>query len=129
MGAWFAVAVVVGVASVLGFRALSKRSFVKQRTVSSLEELHASVKEQVSFDVFSEVWAVIGKAYGINPGLIRPGDTFDELGKADSWVLGKGEDDLTKWLDNKGLGRPTQLPTVLDLAIWVQSSLSANAAR
>jgi hypothetical protein len=97
MGMWLAIALVVGAFLVFGFRAVAKRAFLKQRIPSSLQELHAPVKEQVPFEIFSEVWTVLGKAYGIDPRLIRPTDTFDELSKADSWVLGKGEDDLTEW--------------------------------
>jgi len=85
-------------------------------------EMHAFVKDQVSFEIFSEVWTEIGRAYGIDPGLIRPTDTFADLGKADSWVLGKGEDDLAEWLGKRGLGRPPELRTVLDLAKWMQNA-------
>src|SRR5579885_1734256 len=101
------------------------------RPLMSLEELHAPVKDRVSFEVFSEVWTVLGRAYGIDPRLIQPADTFAELSKADSWDLGKGEDALTEWIDQRGLGRPTQQPqTVLDLATWVQQrSALAGAPR
>lgn len=126
MGWWLAIALVVGIALILGFRALAKHSFLKKRTPSTLEVLHASVKDQVSFEVFSEVWAAIGKAYGVDPRLIRPADTFSELSKADSWILGKGEDDLTEWVDKKGFGRPAQLHTALDLAIWLQRSTAGS---
>jgi hypothetical protein len=126
MGLWLAIGLVVVVIVVLGFQALTKRSFLKQRMPASLEELHAPVKDQVSFEVFSEVWAAIGKAYRVDPRLILPTDTFSELSKADSWVLGKGEDDLTEWVDKKGVGRPGQLRTVLDLAIWLQKSTAGS---
>ena len=129
MGWLLAIALVCGSGLMLGFRALTKRSFLKKRMPSSLEELHAPVKDRVSFEVFSEVWAVLGKAYDVDPRLIRPADTFDELSKADSWVLGKGEDALTEWADERGFGRPAQrLQTVLDLAAWVQQQ-SAPAHR
>lgn len=131
MGWWFGVALVVGTGLVLGFRAVTKRSFVKAWPLVSLEELHAPIKDRVSFEVFSEVWTVLGRAYGIDPRLIQPADTFAELSKADSWVLGKGEDALTEWIDQRGLGRPPQQPqTVLDLATWVQQrSVLAGASR
>jgi hypothetical protein len=128
MGLWFAIALVGGTALILGLRVLAKRSLLKKRTPSPLEELHAPVKDRVSFEVFSEVWTALGKAYGIDPRLIHPSDTFVELSKADSWVLGKGEDELTEWVDKRGLGRPPQqLQTVLDLAAWVQRSAPAGA--
>lgn len=131
MGWWFGLALVVGTSLVLGFRALTRRAFAKSRPSVSLEELHAPVKDRVSFEVFSEVWTVLGRAYGIDPRLIRPADTFTELNKADSWVLGKGEDALTEWIDQRGFGRPARQPqTVLDLATWVQQrSALAGAPR
>jgi hypothetical protein len=122
MGQWLAIVLIVGAAVMLGFRALAKRSFLKQRTPSTLEDLHAPVKDRVSFEIFSELWTTLGKSYGIDPRLVHPTDTFTELSKADSWVLGKGEDDLTEWLDKKGLGRLPRPQTVLDLATWVQTS-------
>lgn len=127
LGWWLAIAVIGGAGLVAGFRVLSKRSYVKDRTPSSLEDLHALVKDRVSFEVFREVWAVLGAAYGLDPRLIRPTDTFAELNKADSWTLGKGEDELTAWVDRRGLGRPPQLKTVLDLAAWVEKSAPARA--
>jgi len=127
MGWLFAIAVVAGAAVMLGFRAVAKRSLLKTRAPSPLEELHAPVKDRVSFEVFREVWTALGKAYGIDPRLIHPTDTFVELSKADSWVLGKGEDELTEWVDKRGLGRPPRLQTVLDLATWVQKSTLASA--
>lgn len=127
MGWWLAIAVVGGAALVAGFRILSKRSFVKDRSPSSLEDLHAQVEDRVSFEVFSEVWTALGEAYGVDPRLIRPTDTFAELGKADSWDLGKGEDRLTAWAGKRGLGRPPELNTVLDLAAWVERSTPARA--
>jgi hypothetical protein len=128
MGWWFAIALVVGTGLVLGFRSLAKRSFLKDRRPLPLEELYVPVKDRVSFEVFSEVWAALGKLYGIDPRLIRPSDTFAELSRADSWVLGKGEDELTEWVDKMGFGRPPQqLQTVLDLATWVQRSAPAGA--
>lgn len=127
MGWWLAIAVIGGAALVAGFRSLSKRSFVKGRSPSSLEDLHAQVRDRVSPEVFREVWTALGEAYGVDPRLIRPTDTFTELGKADSWDLGKGEDRITAWVDKRGVGRPPKLDTVLDLAAWVERS--AHAAR
>jgi hypothetical protein len=128
MGLWLFIGLVAAIVAVFAFRGFARRSVFRGRAATPLTEVHASVKEQVSFEVFNEVWTVIGKAYGIDPRLIRPTDTFADLGKADSWVLGKGEDDLTEWLDKRRLGRPPQLQTVLDLAIWVGSGAAVSAS-
>lgn len=127
MGWWLAIAVIGGAILVAGLRVLSKRSFVNGRTPSSLEDLHASVKDRVSFEIFREVWTVLGDAYGVDPRLIRVTDTFAELSKADSWVLGKGEDQIMTWVGKRGLGQPPKLNTVLDFATWVARSAPTRA--
>jgi len=128
MSWWLAIVVIGGAVLVAGFRSLSKRSFVRGRSPSSLEDLQAQVKDWVSPEVFREVWTALGEAYDVDPRLIRPTDTFAELCKTDSWDLGKGEDRLTAWVDKKGLGRPPKLDTVLDLAAWVEKSSSPARA-
>jgi hypothetical protein len=122
MGLWLLVGLMAAIVAVLVFRLISKRSVFRGRVAVPLAEVHASVKDQVSFEVFNEVWTEVGKAYGIDPRLIRPTDTFAELSKADSWVLGNGEDELAEWLDSRRLGRPPQLQTILDLATWMRSA-------
>lgn len=93
-----------------------------------LEDIHGTVKDDVSFGVFSEVWAVLGNAYSVDPMLLRPTDTFQALGKVDSWTLGSGEDAIDDWLRKCGLGVPPQLHTLLEFAKWVQSSRDSSAA-
>lgn len=129
MGLWLVIGLAVAIAAVVVFRALAKRSALQGRTPLPLEDIYSSVKDQVSFEVFSEVWSVLGKAYSVDPQLLRPTDTFLALGKIDSWTLGKGEDDVGKWLKERGVGTPPRLQTVLEFARWVQSSLATNAAR
>lgn len=127
MGTWFALGVAVAISAVLVFKALAKRSILRGRTSLPLEEIYAAVKDEVSYEVFKEVWTVLGKAYSLDAGMLRPMDTFLALGKMDSWTLGKGEDDIGEWLKARGLGNPPQLHTLLEFAKWVQSS-PANAA-
>ncbi len=106
MGLWLLVGLAGAIVAMLVFKGLARRSIFRGRVALPLAEVHASVKDQVSFEVFNEVWTEVGKAYGIDPRLLRPTDTFADLNKADSWVLGKGEDDLAEWLDKRPLGRP-----------------------
>lgn len=122
MGTWFALGVVVAISAVLVFKALAKRSILRGRTPLPLEEIYASVKDDLSYAVFNEVWTVLGKAYSLDPKMLRPMDTFLALGKMDSWTLGKGEDAIGDWLKTRGLGTPPQLHTLLEFAKWVQSS-------
>jgi len=129
MGIWFAVGLAVAVAAVVSFKALATRAVLRGRTSEPLEKIYAPVKDHVSFETFSEVLSLLGRAYGIDPGLLRPTDTFVELGKIDSWTLGKAEDDVGEWLKKKGVEAPRQLETVLDLARCVNPLVDTNEAR
>src|SRR5882724_5061261 len=129
MGFWLLIGLAVGIAAILIFRGLTKRSAFSGRVPAPLEEVYAPVKDQVSFEVFSEVWSTLGKAYSIDPRLLRPTDTFNTLSKMDSWTLGKGEGDMAKWLEQRGLGTPPRVQTVLELATWVQSSMAGSTPR
>lgn len=60
---WLGVLVAICGALIFGFHVMAKRAFTKHRVVSSLEELRTAVRKQVSFDIFREVWTVVGKAY------------------------------------------------------------------
>jgi hypothetical protein len=122
MGIWLAGILVVSVVSVLAFKALARRSHVRGREPQSLADMHSSIKDQVSQEVFNEVWLKIGEAFSIDPRLIRPSDLLRSLSNIDSWDLGEGEDALNLWLDQKHLGTPPPLETVLDLAKWVEAS-------
>jgi hypothetical protein len=128
MEIWVAVVLVCAISAVLIFKVLAKRSILRGRTPLPLEDIHGTVKDDLSFGVFSEVWAVLGKAYSVDPMLLRPTDTFQALGKMDSWTLGSGEDAIEDWLRKCGLGTPPQLHTLLEFAKWVQSSRALGAA-
>ncbi len=120
MGLWLLIALAAAIAAILLFRGLARRSAFAGRTPAPLEEIYRSVKGQVSFEAFSEVWSTLGKAYSIDPRLLRPTDTFNALNRMDSWTLGKGEEEIGKWIEHKGLGTPPELHTILALAQWVQ---------
>lgn len=122
MGAWLLALFVLGVAAIWSFRTLSRKSFLKEREPRQLTEIHSEVQDQVSPEVFNEVWSEIGDAFAIDPRLIRPDDTLKVLSSIDSWDLGKGEDALGQWIEQQHLGKPQKLTTVLDLARWVQTS-------
>lgn len=129
MGLWLAIGLATAITAVVLLKALAKRSALQGRTTLPLEDIYGSVKDQVSFEIFREVWSVLGKAYSIDPQLLRPTDTFLALAKVDSWTLGKGDDDVGKWLKERGVGTPPQQQTLLEFASWVQSSLAARAAQ
>lgn len=102
MGIWVAVILVCAISAVPIFKVLAKRSIFRGRSPLPLKDIHGSVKNDVSFGVFSEVWAALGKAYSVDPLLLRPTDTFQALGEVDSWTLGSGEDAIEDWLGKCG---------------------------
>lgn len=127
MGLWLGIGIVIAIAAVVMFKAVVKRSVLQGRTPLALRDMHSSLKDQVSFEVFSEVWSVLGNAYSIDPQLLRPTDTFLALSKIDSWTLGKGEEDVGRWLKERGLETPPRPQTVIEFARWVQTSLDPRA--
>jgi hypothetical protein len=61
MGMWLLIGVVVSAVLVLAFWRLAKRSTFAGRKPVPLEDLYAAVREQISFEVFVEVWALLGR--------------------------------------------------------------------
>jgi hypothetical protein len=122
MGIWLAGLLIVSVVAVVAFKALSRQNYVKGREPIALEEMHASVRDQVSKEVFNEVWQKIGEVFSIDPRLIRPADRLRSLANMDSWDLGAGDDALNLWVEEKKMGMPPPLETVLDLAKWMDAS-------
>ena len=120
MGIWLLILFALSAVVILCFRALSRKSFLKGREPKPLVDIHAEVQDQVSVDVFNEVWLKVGEIFAIDPGLIKPTDTLKAFGSVDSWDLGKGEDALGQWIEQERLGTPPTLTTMLDLAKWVQ---------
>lgn len=126
MGKWLALLLGISLLTVIGLRWLSRRAFLAGRERQPLEDIHASIEDQLSPATFNEVWSVVGTAFSVDPHLIRPTDTFRNLGKFDSWSLGKGQDDIGEWLETKGIRPASQIQTVLDLARLVETSAQAN---
>jgi len=127
VGAWLLALFVLGVAVVWFFRTRSRKAFLKEREPKQLTEIHSEVQDQVSLEVFNDVWSKIGEAFAIDPRLIRPDDTLKVLSSIDSWDLGKSEDALGHWIEQERLGKPPTLTTVIDLARWVQTSKMRKA--
>jgi len=122
MGAWLLTLFPLGVATIWSLRTLARKSFLKGREPRQLTEIYSEVQDQISQEVFNEVWSKVGDAFTINPRLIKPDDTLKALSNIDSWDLGEGEDVLGQWIEQEQLGKLPTLTTVLDLARWVQTS-------
>lgn len=126
MAIGFVVILVTAALAVLVFKAIARRSFGEGRISQALADVHAPVRDTVSAEVFEEVWLKVGEVFSIDPGLIRPTDTLKSLANVDSWDLGEGGDALSRWLEQKQLGKPPALKTMLDLAKWVQEGANGK---
>lgn len=122
MGVWLVTLLLVCAASIWYFRRRARKSFLKGREPKQLREIYAEVRDQLSVEVFNEVWSKVGEAFSIDPRLIKPDDTLKTLSSIDSWDLGKGDDALSQWIERERLGKLPTLSTMLDLAKWVQTS-------
>ncbi|WP_143694614.1 hypothetical protein [Variovorax sp. JS1663] len=126
MAMWLGVTVLTAIIALLIFKRLARRSFERGREPQPLAEMHAPIRDQVSAEVFKEVWSKVGEVFAIDPHLIRSTDTLKTLANMDSWDLGEGGDALSRWLEQEQLGKPPALETVLDLAKWVQDARASR---
>jgi hypothetical protein len=124
MGMWLAIGLIIAAITITAFRYFSRKSFKKGRTPQPLSDIYNSINEQVSSEVFNEVWLKVGEALSIDPKLIRPSDSLKTLGIIDSWNFYKGEDSLSLWIEQKHLDPRPQLETMLDLVKWIQQAKS-----
>lgn len=126
-GALFIVLAISGaiLVAVLGY--VSKRQLTSNREPLDFETIHSRVSDKVNFDVFREVLYEIGRAYSVDPKLIRPEDSLAKFAESDSWQLGAGTEKLSQWLiENRVNGHSTPASTVLDLAQRVESCRSRS---
>lgn len=94
VGAFIVVAVVVVTAA----RWMGKRSILSGRKPISLAEMYQqdAARNGVSYEVFEKVLDVIGRAYRIDPRMLRPSDKLKVLYDLDSWDLGEGTETLNE---------------------------------
>lgn len=76
--------------------------------------------EGVDRNEASEILQAIGKSFHLNPEMLRLDDQISALTAIDSWMLGKGQEDLERWLRAKGVVSLRDKPaTIRDLIISV----------
>jgi len=128
-GTVWIVAIACAAVLVFGFRWAAKRRAFRGRAPVSLEELHRSVADRVTPEVFAQVFRALGEAYSVDPRLIRPNDSLKTLLNMDSWVLDAGTDKLNQWLAQVGINESSRQPsTVLDLLLLVEGKLSSGTS-
>lgn len=106
-------------------RYTSRQKFIKGRSPLSFEEIQSSMAPGISLNTLAPVFDVLGEAYGVDPRLIRPDDSFKSFFDLDSWTLDAGTEKINKWLTSQGIQKTNgQLVTVFDLLLLVESGSS-----
>ena len=129
VGVFLAVILAIAFISVVSFKWLVRKSYLKGHPKQRLEEVYSAVKDQISRQVFNEVWSKVGEAYSIDSDRISPSDTFHSFAKMDSWALGRGEQIIAEWLARITRGASPPIETVLDLARCIQGFTTKGQPR
>jgi hypothetical protein len=112
---------------VVSLRGVRRRAAFGRREILGLDEIHASLSSCLSPATVEEVWARLGKAYGVRPGAIRGSDTMGMFASVDSWDLWGGGGSLVGWVEELNLqdlaGKPNV--TVEELARRVEAARRA----
>lgn len=115
--------IVFSIAIVVFFSHRERRLFVKNREPASIEGMHSSIFEQVSLDVFRDVFVMLGDSYSLDPRLIRPDDSLQDFVRHDSWRLDIGTEKFNQWLIMNGLDtEPIHAQTVLELCRIIEEA-------
>ncbi len=90
--------VVVAIAVVMAARWMSKRSILSGREPINLAEMYQRDAARISgsYEVFEKILGMIGRAYRIDPRMLRPSDKLKSLYDIDSWDLGEGTETLNE---------------------------------
>jgi hypothetical protein len=116
-------AIGAGIGLVLAFGFYSRRRLISNRRPIDTEVIHSNLSVEIDFYALRDTLNTLGKAFSIDPKLIRPDDYLSEYIRADSWNLGAGSERLDQWLiENKISVRLTSVSTVLDLAQILENS-------
>lgn len=119
---WVAL-VLCGIFVVASFRYLGRRKLISRRKPEEIIAIHARVSEEVSLNALRDVMQAVGRAYVIDPKLIRPEDSLQKIAAVDSWSLDGGTERLNQWLISNGLSeQPQYVKTVLELARIVEEA-------
>lgn len=107
--------------AIMLFRLMARRRIVRGRGIDTIERLHAPVAITTEHHNFRDVMVALGSCYQIDPGLLRPEDSLQDLLQFDSWVLDKRTDEMNGWLMASGVEAEWEsVRTVLDLALALE---------
>lgn len=120
--ALIAIVLVVTMAYFAG-RYWSRWKLLRGRRGIAISEILQELPEGVDRHQAEEVLCAIGLSYGLKPEDLRLDDSLSKLAAIDSWMLGKGQEALEKWLRSNGVDSFQNSPeTIHDLIISVLPS-------
>lgn len=116
----FAGAIAAAVLICFAGRYLSRRKLLRDRRPLAVAEIVNGLPEDVGRGDASEVLQVIGKSFGVKPGILRLDDPMSALTAMDSWMLGHGQGELERWLRARGVSNLQRKPgTIRELILSV----------
>ena len=114
----FAGVVVIAALVCLVGRYSSRQRLVRGRQPLAVAEIVNGLPYSVSRSEASEVLREIGKSFRLQPEILRLEDPIAALTAIDSWMLGRGQEGLERWLRDKGVISLGSKPnTIRDLIV------------
>jgi hypothetical protein len=104
VGFWLGAPLAAAIVSLVALRQISRTRAFADRRALPLEEIHASLKGDLTFDILNEVWTRLGASYSVDPLLIRPNDPISLSNGVDSWTPWK---DMAVWIQSARPGAST----------------------
>ncbi len=86
----------------------------------ALQDIVKELPSSVDRGEAENVLRAIGRSFGLEPETLRLDDSFSKLTALDSWTLGKGQEELERWLRANGVISLQSKPqTIRDLIVSV----------
>jgi hypothetical protein len=101
------------------FRYATRRNFMRGRPELAISELLNSLPENIDRDKAGALLSEVAKCFRFRPGMLRLDDSLSSLMAMDSWVLGKGQEDLEDWLKERGISGFENMPSTVGELISV----------
>lgn len=128
MSIWFAILLIgVSGAVILIARWMNRRSVLKNRKPLTLLEMyqHENTCANVDYDIFVRILNLVGRAYGIDPQMLRLSDQLEMFYGLDSWRLDGGTEKLNNGIEEEfGITSFELEPeTIAELIVEVERSV------
>lgn len=101
-----------------GGRYLSRQRFLRGRRATAIPVIVKDLPVSIDRCEAENILRAIGRSFAVKPEILRLDDSFAALAAMDSWMLGKGQEDLEQWLRSNGVVNLQRKPqTIRDLIV------------